>query len=137
MQELTTELIHINAQLNHVKGRMRLDGQIFNNGTQPLEKIKITACFNRADISSIGPSGDTLHYLLPGQSYEVSIWLEPRVSAEDIKAGGFNLDIKNPNIKQAELDDPEHLLAELRVAESDVLAVRAELKSILAKALAG
>ncbi len=87
MQELTTELIHINAQLTHVKGRMRLDGQIFNNGTQPLEKIKITACFNRADISSIGPSGDTLHYLLPGQSYEVSIWLEPRVSAEEIIIG--------------------------------------------------
>ena len=86
-QELATELIHINTQLTHVKGRMRLDGQIFNNGTQPLEKIKITACFNRADISSIGPSGDTLHYLLPGQSYEVSIWLEARVSSEDIIIG--------------------------------------------------
>jgi hypothetical protein len=87
MQELTTELIHINAQLTHINGRIRIDGQIFNNGTQPLEKIKIAACFNRADISSIGPSGDTLHYLLPGQSYEVSIWLEARVSAEDIVIG--------------------------------------------------
>ena len=80
-------MIHINAQLTHVRGRIRLDGQIYNNGSLPLEKIKIAACYNRADISSIGPSGDTLHYLLPGQSYEVSIWLEPRASAEDIIIG--------------------------------------------------
>lgn len=86
-QELSAELIHVNTQLTHVKGRMRLDGQIFNNGKHPLENIKIAACFNRADISSIGPSGDSLHYLLPGQTYEVSIWLEPRASAEDIIIG--------------------------------------------------
>jgi hypothetical protein len=86
-QELSTELIHINAQLTHVRGRIRLDGQIYNNGKHPIEKIKIAACYNRADISSIGPSGDTLHYLLPGQTYEVSIWLEPRASAEDIIIG--------------------------------------------------
>ncbi len=86
-QELSTELIHINAQLTHVRGRIRLDGQIYNNGTHPIEKIKIAACYNRADISSIGPSGDTLHYLLPGQTYEVSIWLEPRASAENIIIG--------------------------------------------------
>ena len=86
-QELSTELIHINAQLTHIRGRIRLDGQIYNNGKHPIEKIKIAACYNRADISSIGPSGDTLHYLLPGQTYEVSIWLEPRASAEDIIIG--------------------------------------------------
>jgi hypothetical protein len=86
-QELSTELIHINAQLTHIRGRIRLDGQIYNNGTHPIEKIKIAACYNRADISSIGPSGDTLHYLLPGQTYEVSIWLEPRASAENIIIG--------------------------------------------------
>ncbi|HIF90213.1 MAG TPA: hypothetical protein EYQ58_01465 [Candidatus Poseidoniales archaeon] len=86
-QELSTELIHINAQLTHVRGRIRLDGQIYNNGKHPIEKIKIAACYNRADISSIGPSGDTLHYLLPGQTYEVSIWLEPRASAENIIIG--------------------------------------------------
>ena len=86
-QELSTELIHINAQLTHVRGRIRLDGQIYNNGKHPIEKIKIAACYNRADISSIGPSGDTLHYLLPGQTYEVSIWLELRASAEDILIG--------------------------------------------------
>jgi len=86
-QELSTDLIHINAQLTHIRGRMRLDGQIYNNGNQPIEKIKIAACYNRADISSIGPSGDTLHYLLPGQTYEVSIWLELRASAEDIIIG--------------------------------------------------
>jgi len=86
-QELSTELIHINAQLTHIRGRIRLDGQIYNNGKHPIEKIKIAACYNRADITSIGPSGDTLHYLLPGQTYEVSIWLEPRASAEDIIIG--------------------------------------------------
>jgi hypothetical protein len=80
-------LIHINAQLTHIRGRIRLDGQIYNNGKHPIEKIKIAACYNRADISSIGPSGDTLHYLLPGQTYEVSIWLEPRASAENIIIG--------------------------------------------------
>jgi len=80
-------LIHINTQLTHVRGRIRLDGQIYNNGKHPIEKIKIAACYNRAVISSIGPSGDTLHYLLPGQTYEVSIWLEPRASAENIIIG--------------------------------------------------
>lgn len=85
--EIESNDLHVNAQLTHVKGRVRLDGQITNTGDAPLEDVKIQAMFNRADLSAVGASGDTLHYLLPGKSYEVSVWLEPRASSEDVLVG--------------------------------------------------
>jgi len=59
-----------------------------------------------------------------------------KVSAEDVKARGYNLDIKNPHAEDADHGDPETLLADLNAAEGDVAAIRDQLKAILAEALA-
>lgn len=59
-----------------------------------------------------------------------------KVSAEDIKARGYNLDIKNPNTVAEDHGDPEALLADLRKAETETVSLRDKLKVILAEALA-
>lgn len=59
-----------------------------------------------------------------------------KVSAEEIRARGFNLDFKNPNTVADDLGDPERLLADLDAAEGAAARLRDELKAILAEALA-
>ena len=59
-----------------------------------------------------------------------------KVSAEEVKARGYNLDIKNPHTVAAEHGDPETLLADLANAELQVAALRDQLKAILTEALA-
>jgi type I restriction enzyme M protein len=59
-----------------------------------------------------------------------------RVTAEEVKARGYNLDIKNPNTIAEAHGDPEALLAELDAAEAETARLRDQLKAILAKALA-
>jgi len=59
-----------------------------------------------------------------------------KVSAEEIKARGYNLDIKNPHAVADDLGDPEDLLMELHAAENATAALRDQLKAILAEALA-
>ena len=59
-----------------------------------------------------------------------------KVSSDDIKARGYNLDLKNPNTIADDHGDPEKLLEELKIAESETIKVRDELKVILAEALA-
>lgn len=60
-----------------------------------------------------------------------------KISAEDIRERGYNLDIKNPHTKDEDKDqgDPEQLLAELIQAEAEVAGLRAELKKTLSEAL--
>ena len=58
-----------------------------------------------------------------------------KVSAEEIKAHGYNLDIKNPHTAGEDLGDPETLLEELTSAEAEVASVRDQLKEILTEAL--
>lgn len=58
-----------------------------------------------------------------------------RVSAEEVKARGYNLDIKNPNTVADDHGDPETLLAELTAAEAEAATLREQLKTILAEAL--
>ena len=58
-----------------------------------------------------------------------------RVSAEDIKARNYNLDIKNPTSITEDHGDPEALLAELNEAEAETARLRDQLKAILAEAL--
>ena len=58
-----------------------------------------------------------------------------KVSAEDIKARGYNLDLKNPHTEAEHHDNPETLLAELTRAEDEVLSVHDQLKEILTDAL--
>jgi len=59
-----------------------------------------------------------------------------RVTAEEVKARGYNLDIKNPHAAADDHGDPETLLADLAKAESETAGLRDQLKAILAEALA-
>ena len=59
-----------------------------------------------------------------------------KVSAEDINARGYNLDIKNPHRVDDDHGDPETLLEDLTAAEAEVVALRGKLKAILTEALA-
>ncbi|MEO1250716.1 MAG: class I SAM-dependent DNA methyltransferase [Pseudomonadota bacterium] len=58
-----------------------------------------------------------------------------KVSAEEVKARGYNLDIKNPHTVAEDHGDPETLLKDLGRAEAEVSALRDELKAILSEAL--
>jgi type I restriction enzyme M protein len=59
-----------------------------------------------------------------------------KVTAEELKARGYNLDIKNPHTVADDHGDPDELLASLTAAETETARLRDELKSILAEALA-
>jgi type I restriction enzyme M protein len=58
-----------------------------------------------------------------------------RVTAEEVKARGYNLDIKNPHTVADDHGDPEELLAKLNESERQTTALRDKLKVILAEAL--
>ena len=59
-----------------------------------------------------------------------------RVTANEVKARGYNLDIKNPHAEEDDHGDPEPLLAALNAAEAEAAQLREKLKTILAEALA-
>ncbi len=59
-----------------------------------------------------------------------------RVTAEEVKSRGYNLDFKNPHAVADGHGDPEELLAELARAEAETVGLRHQLKAILAEALA-
>jgi len=58
-----------------------------------------------------------------------------KVTAEEVKARGYNLDIRNPHAVAEDHGDPEALLGALDGAEGEVAALRGQLKAILAEAL--
>jgi len=58
-----------------------------------------------------------------------------KVSADEVKARGYNLDFKNPHTVADDHGDPEELLAKLDAAEKETAAIRDQLKAILAEAL--
>ena len=58
------------------------------------------------------------------------------VAAEEIKARGYNLDIKNPHTLVDDHGDPQELLESLNAAEAQTASLRTQLKAILAEALA-
>ena len=58
-----------------------------------------------------------------------------KVTVDEVKSRGYNLDVKNPNTIEDQHDDPESLLKKLEHAESQAVALRGELKSLLAGAL--
>ncbi len=58
-----------------------------------------------------------------------------KVSADDVKARGYNLDVKNPHTSEDDHGDPEELLAKLAATEAETAAVREQLKAVLDKAL--
>ncbi|TAU07815.1 SAM-dependent DNA methyltransferase [Rhizobium ruizarguesonis] len=59
-----------------------------------------------------------------------------RVTLDEVKARGYNLDFKNPHTVADDHGDPEVLLEELTAAETNAARLRDQLKSILAEALA-
>jgi N-6 DNA Methylase len=58
-----------------------------------------------------------------------------RVTADEVKARGYNLDFKNPHTVAADHGDPEELLQKLDEAEREIASLREQLKAILAEAL--
>lgn len=58
-----------------------------------------------------------------------------KVTADDVKARGYNLDIKNPHTIADDHGDPQVLLASLNAAEAETAMLRNQLKVILAEAL--
>ena len=58
-----------------------------------------------------------------------------RVSAADLQARNYNLDVKNPHVVDANHGDPEELLKELTAAETKAAGLRDQLKEILSTAL--
>src|SRR5450631_1022122 len=58
-----------------------------------------------------------------------------KVTANEVKARGYNLDIKNPHAVADDHGDPEALLVGLNAAEAETASLRDQLKAILAEAL--
>ena len=58
------------------------------------------------------------------------------MTADEVKARGYNLDIKNPHAVADDNGDPEELLQSLDSAEAATAGLRDQLKAILAEALA-
>lgn len=59
-----------------------------------------------------------------------------KVSAEEVKTRGYNLDVKNPHAVADDHGDPAELLQALNTAEAETVKLRDQLKGILAEALA-
>jgi type I restriction enzyme M protein len=59
-----------------------------------------------------------------------------KVRVAEVKARGYNLDIKNPHAVADDHGDPETLLADLAAAEAETATYRDQLKAILTEALA-
>lgn len=59
-----------------------------------------------------------------------------KVTAKEVKARGYNLDIKNPHTEAEDHGDPQALLAELDAVEAETARLRDQLRAILAEALA-
>ena len=58
-----------------------------------------------------------------------------KVSAQDIKARNYNLDIKNPHSPDQVSHDPDELLADYAQLQQRIAATREQLKAVLAAAL--
>lgn len=58
-----------------------------------------------------------------------------RVTADEAKARGYNLDFKNPNTIADDHGDPEELLAKLDETEKQTAALRNQLKAVFEEAL--
>ncbi|MDT3776531.1 class I SAM-dependent DNA methyltransferase [Nitrospira sp. MA-1] len=58
-----------------------------------------------------------------------------KVTADEVKARGYNLDFKNPHTVADDHGDPEELLQKLDAAEKDTANLRDQLKAILEKAM--
>jgi type I restriction enzyme M protein len=55
-----------------------------------------------------------------------------KVTAHEVKAGGYNLDVDNPHTVAVHHGDPEALLTDLKVAEADTVKLHNQLRTVLA-----
>jgi type I restriction enzyme M protein len=58
-----------------------------------------------------------------------------KVTSDEVKARGYNLDFKNPHTVADDHGDPEELLAKLQQSEQQTAALRDQLKAVLGEAL--
>ena len=58
-----------------------------------------------------------------------------KVTIEQIKERGYNLDFKNPHVEEEDHGNPVELLARLQQSEAETARLRDRLKSILGEAL--
>lgn len=58
-----------------------------------------------------------------------------KISAADVAARGYNLDLKNPHTPETESHDPDELLARYAQQQQSIQSIRDQLKRILADAL--
>jgi len=68
----------------------------------------------------------------PGRQDSARAW---RVTAEQVKARGFNLDIRNPHIVAEPLGDPEELLQTLTQARAEATELRDRIRALLSESL--
>ncbi|NEN25364.1 SAM-dependent DNA methyltransferase [Cryomorpha ignava] len=66
------------------------------------------------------------------EQYSSHAW---KVSAEDIKARGYNLDIKNPHQEVDDLASPEELLKKFIASEKQISSIQDEIVKVLTEAL--
>lgn len=66
------------------------------------------------------------------EKYSQYAW---KVSAEDIKARGYNLDIKNPHQEADLLASPEELLSQFQQSEKTISSIQQEIIKVLSDAL--
>lgn len=60
-----------------------------------------------------------------------------RVTADDVRSRGYNLDFKNPHTTAREHEDPTEALAALNASEAESAILRDQLKAVLEQALKG
>jgi len=60
-----------------------------------------------------------------------------KISADEVVARGYNLDLKNPHAPEQESHDPDELLARYATQQAGIQSLRNQLKAILSDALAG
>jgi type I restriction enzyme M protein len=58
-----------------------------------------------------------------------------KVSAEEIKTRGYNLDIKNPHQTADDMVSPADLMAKFRATETKILSIQEEIVKVLTEAL--
>lgn len=100
------------------------------NKTKPMQLEHFAAC------RDWWGEGDTLaeKRLRKNRQTTEQAW---QVSIDEIIARNYNLDIKNPHVGEQVSHDPEELLADYNQQQSEIQALRDQLKSILGDALAG
>jgi hypothetical protein len=97
--KLNRDDLKMNGKVSHDRGRLRLDVEVSNLSLTPIEKIRVEPRYNSADLTSHDKSKDCLAYLLPGDKWQTTFWLEPRVSIDEtliglrLRAKGFREDL--------------------------------------------